>query len=122
MSFMKIQMKRLRARGEISPEGILLTIFIIIIVATIFEIILLAIAFLSADEIECNLIWCSFKTERRTIQQSMNCYINDIQVNCSDFNNRFPDYARHGWRSVNGICPGWNDNRTFKDCMEAKEQ
>jgi len=64
--------------------------FIIIIVLGIFELVILGIAFFGADEIDCNLLWCEFKTTRRTIENNTiissnsECYQNGIKINCSE--------------------------------------
>jgi len=70
--------------------------FIIIIVLVVFEVIILGIAFFGADEVNCNLLWCEFKTSRRTIENNTmvstnsiithnsECYQNGIKINCSE--------------------------------------
>ena len=75
---------------------ILLLIFIPLLLVVLFEIVILGIAFFGADEVDCNLLWCEFKTSRRTIENntivSINsiithnseCYQNGIKINCSD--------------------------------------
>ena len=64
--------------------------FIIIIVLGVFELVILGIAFFGADEVDCNLLWCEFKTTRRTIENNTiissnsECYQNGIKINCSE--------------------------------------
>ena len=64
--------------------------FIIIIVLGVFELVILGIAFFGADEIDCNLLWCEFKTTKRTIENNTiissnsECYQNGIKINCSE--------------------------------------
>jgi len=64
--------------------------FIIIIILAVFEAVILGIAFFGADEIDCNLLWCEFKTSRRTIESNSiithnsECYQNGIKINCSN--------------------------------------
>ena len=64
--------------------------FIIIIVLAVSEVVILGIAFFGADEVDCNLLWCEFKTSRRTIENNTiissnsECYKNGIKINCSN--------------------------------------
>lgn len=48
----------------------------------------------NSDEVECNLIWCSFKTTSKSISYSnyseQNCFINNKEVNCSEIENYIP--------------------------------
>ena len=71
------------------------TLLIILILSTIFEVGLLGVGFIFADEVSCNLLWCTFSTGTITIEsvndfhsnQSINvwqeCYKNGEEVNCS---------------------------------------
>ena len=80
-------------------NGVLLLLFVPLLIGAIFEVIILGIAFFGADEIECNLFWCEFKTTRRTIENNTivtsksikiydsECYQNGIKINCSDMPN-----------------------------------
>ena len=75
---------------------ILLLIFIPLLLSVLFEVVILGIAFFGADEVNCNLLWCEFKTSRRTIENNTivssnsvithnsECYQNGIKINCSD--------------------------------------
>ena len=64
-------------------------IYLFLIIALVFELTLLAIAFFGADEVECNLLWCTFTTERTTIDErtiissSQECYENGVKINCT---------------------------------------
>lgn len=55
-----------------------------------FELMLLGIAFFGADKVECNLLWCTFTTERTTVDErtivssSQECYQNGVKINCSE--------------------------------------
>lgn len=68
---------------------ILLLIFIPLLMGVLFEVVVLGIAFFGADEVDCNLLWCEFKTSRRTIENNTvithnsECYQNGIKINCS---------------------------------------
>ena len=76
-------------------------ILVMILICGLFEAALVGISYFFADRIECNLLWCSFITERGTGQtiSTRDCFINGIRVNCSDFKNRNEDYWYHGWTS-----------------------
>ena len=75
---------------------ILLLIFIPLLICALFEVVILGIAFFGADEVDCSLLWCEFKTSRRTIENNTivssnsitshnsECYKNGIKINCSD--------------------------------------
>ncbi len=61
----------------------------ILIVGTIFELALVLIAYHYADRVKCNLIWCEFTFkdnigETTNITSSEVCYLNNVQVNCSN--------------------------------------
>lgn len=59
----------------------------IIMAGTIFELILLGIAFFGADKAECNMLWCTFTTTRST--GVYDCFENGQRINCSQI--------QHGW-------------------------
>ena len=71
-------------------NSILLLIFIPLLIGALFEVVILGIAFFGADEVDCNLLWCEFKTSRRTIENNSvithnsECYQNGIKINCSE--------------------------------------
>jgi hypothetical protein len=64
----------------------------LIVCAFLFETVLLGISFFGADKVECNLLWCTFTTERRTIESntiinsSKQCYEDGVSVDCSNIN------------------------------------
>lgn len=66
-----------------SDKGLLFILLIVIVVCAVFEVTLLAISFFYADEIECNWLWCTFKTSRSEMVISQECYMNGEQINCS---------------------------------------
>ena len=83
----------------------------ILIIGSIFEVGLLIFAYINADRVECNLLWCSFITEDTLVSieeyqnssqiiTSMNstskCYINNEEVNCSEieeYNKKWRDFT-----------------------------
>lgn len=81
---------------QMRDNTILLLIFIPLLFGALFEVVILGIAFFGADEVHCNLLWCEFKTLRRTIQNNTivtsnsiinhnsECYKNGLQINCSE--------------------------------------
>ena len=68
------------------------TIFLIIlIIGSIFEIGILIFAYVNADKVECNFLWCTFTigdiTEsHKTISQTSTseCFLNGKEINCSE--------------------------------------
>ena len=76
--------------NEITKATLLLLIFIPLLIGVLFEVVILGIAFFGADEIDCNLLWCEFKTSKRTIESNSiithnsECYQNGIKINCSN--------------------------------------
>lgn len=55
-----------------------------LIVGAIFELSIIGIAYFNADEVNCNFLWCEFKTTHSTLEQNSECYQNGIKINCSD--------------------------------------
>jgi len=85
--------------------GIVLGIIILILViGCIFEIGLLTYAYINADKVECNLLWCTFTSEHiiksesnfRSITQtsSSECYINNEMVNCSEIDKQIKRWTK----------------------------
>jgi len=89
-------------------NSILLLIFIPLLIGALFEVVILGIAFFGADEVDCNLLWCEFKTSRRTIENNTiissnsvithnsKCYQNGIKINCSEIANIFKSINKRG--------------------------
>jgi len=79
--------------------------FIVLIIGSIFEVGILIFAYVNADEVECNLLWCTFTTEisshestenittTLTSTSSRTCYENGIKINCSIIDDIIKDYA-----------------------------
>ena len=72
-------------KGGFGGAVISILLFLIFLVV-IFELILLAYAYTHADEVECNLFWCTFKTTNTDVIQTMKCGLNNQTINCSDIN------------------------------------
>jgi hypothetical protein len=71
-------------------RALLISLLLSILIAGIFEIALLLYAYLNADRVECNLLYCSFIQERRNVTQTINitkeCYLNGVKVDCNELN------------------------------------
>jgi hypothetical protein len=76
---------------EVVVKGRYVRVFaVIVVVMTFFEFLLWGIGFIFADEVQCNLLWCTFTTIRSArVQESWNTtqiseehYIN-IQSHCT---------------------------------------
>ena len=75
---------------------LLAILFIPLLIIGLFEVCLLVYAYLNADTVKCNLLWCEFIQERTNISSrieshqviiksiTQECYKNGIQINCSD--------------------------------------
>jgi len=98
-------------------ENILL---ICLITSILFEGSILLIGFIYADEVECNLLWCSFTSTSTSIHSSKTifseCFINGIEVNCSEFPNG--NYCVGNECYLDGVCPSPNNNLTIEECIE----
>lgn len=75
---------------------------IILVISSFFEIGLLIYAYINADKVECNFLWCTFtsgevitiKDNSFNYSSTSRCSINNIEVNCSEldsYKNKF-DY------------------------------
>ena len=54
---------------------------IILIIGSFAELVLLGVAWYYADEVDCNLLWCTFTMPSETTTY---CSINGVESNCSD--------------------------------------
>lgn len=72
--------------------------FIILLIGSVFELGLLTFAYLNADEVECNLLWCTF-TSTDSIKINENnyytttssykeCFVNGKKIDCSKITDR----------------------------------
>ena len=69
-------------------SGFVISIFIFLIfLVVLFEAILLVYAYTHADEVKCNLLWCTFKTTNTDAIQTIKCKLNNQTINCSDVDN-----------------------------------
>jgi hypothetical protein len=71
----------------------------VLVIGSLFEIGLLIFAYVNADKVECNLLWCtftsgdtievrdSFRNITQTTTSTSECYINGEKVNCSEIDN-----------------------------------
>lgn len=78
--------------------GIYFIVFLAI--SSFFEVGLLIVAYVYADRVECNLLWCSFIYEDKTQSfehiesysnftstSTQSCFENGEKINCSEINN-----------------------------------
>ena len=102
---------------ELGHTSIIHLLFILLIIGSIFEIGLLVFAYVNADEVECNLLWCTFSSSYGSSEYitKSECYINDVEVDCSEIRDKH--YCNgDGLCIMNGVCPGGSsDNRTIED-------
>jgi len=68
----------------------------VLVIGSLFEIGLLIFAYVNADKVECNLLWCtftsgytievrdSFRNITQTTTSTSECYINGERINCSE--------------------------------------
>lgn len=74
----------------------------VLVIGSLFEIGLLIFAYVNADKVECNLLWCtftsgdtievrdSFRNITQTTTSTSECYINGERINCSEID----DYTK----------------------------
>ena len=61
-------------------------IICIIMLPVLFEVGLLTYAYVNADRVSCNFLWCTFTTEKQTQNSTSyrECYMNGKKINCSE--------------------------------------
>lgn len=74
---------------EKTAENIILIALILGLIGIwIYEVFWLMNMYANSDEVNCNWLWCEFKTTFRTIDEktviNQECYKNNVKVNCSD--------------------------------------
>jgi hypothetical protein len=112
-------------------ENIGICFLIAIFLSGLFEVGLLVYAYVNADKVECNFLWCTFTTERTSSQHYMTsssqhymtssseCYVNGEKINCSDFPTKdYEHFYNNGKFEMNGVCPSPNSNMTIEDCIK----
>ena len=68
----------------------ILILIIIILISGILEISILGIAFFGADKVECNLLWCTFTSQKTfrndsiIIETHNTCFLNGYEIDCND--------------------------------------
>lgn len=81
----------------------------VLIIGSLFEVGLLVFAYINADEVECNLLWCTFTSGEsfevhnsysnitQSVTSTSQCYINGEETNCSEiekYTNKFKEWKR----------------------------
>ena len=102
---------------------------IVLAIGSLFEVGLLVYAFVNADRVECNLLWCSFISEDSyqsinsytSVSSTSECFVNGERVNCSEFNGD-EHFCSNGICSINGVCGGdYNSNlKCIEDIIKQK--
>lgn len=72
---------------NMKDDFVLFLLYSLIIIVFIFEISILIYSYTNADEVNCNFLWCEFKTNfhsSHSIYVNSDCYYNGVKTNCSD--------------------------------------
>lgn len=66
-------------------SALIVGFWLLLLLGSIFELVILGIAFFGADKVSCNLLWCTFTTERSSSHSysSSECYRNGEKINCT---------------------------------------
>lgn len=64
-------------------DGWVKVMIIILIIAAIIEVSVLILAYVKADKVECNFIFCKFSTTKGASIITQDCFTNGIRTNCS---------------------------------------
>lgn len=64
-------------------DFIIVVFLLFVMLGIVFETALLFYAYVNADDVECNLLWCEFKTHRQDSIITQSCFENGVMVNCS---------------------------------------
>jgi hypothetical protein len=114
-----------QAGGLIDFQWLGVVFIFVLTIGSIFEVGLLIYAYVNADKVECNLLWCTFTTERTSavsqnyMSSSSECYVNGVKINCTDFPTKDYEHFYHNGRfEMNGVCPSPNSNMTIEDCIK----
>jgi hypothetical protein len=80
-------------------RGLGICFIVALVISSFFEVGLLIVAFVYADEVKCNLLWCSFiyKSEPENFEHiesysnftstsTQSCFENGERINCSEIN------------------------------------
>jgi len=71
-------------------KGFGIIAFVILCIGSLFELSLLGYAYFNADEVECNLLWCTFKTSNIEINDTViikthrTCFYNGYEIDCNN--------------------------------------
>ena len=63
-------------------DGWVKVMIVILIIAAIIEVSVLVLAYVKADKIECNFIFCKFSKTRGTSVVTQDCFTNGVRTNC----------------------------------------
>jgi hypothetical protein len=102
-------------------EDLIKVIGVFLVIGLLFECVILGIAFFGADEVDCNLLWCEFKTTRTSISDSIiiethqTCFLNGYEINCNDNRTKLPKILTDGNFDSK---PTFKHNDDWKDVLE----
>jgi hypothetical protein len=88
-----------QAGGLIDFQSLGFIFLIVLVLSSLFEVGLLVFAYINADKVECNLLWCTFTSGdtieiknsysnyTQSITSTSQCFINGVETNCSEVDN-----------------------------------
>ena len=94
---------------------LLLILGLVIAGSLIFECAIIGISFFGADRVECNLLWCTFTTERIIESDSIiikthkSCFLNGYEIDCNDNRTNLPKITTDGNFNKRPIFKGQNE-------------
>jgi hypothetical protein len=90
---------------------------VLIAILGLVECGILLYAFINADRVECNLLWCTFISEKESysIKSTSECFVNGEKINCSEFPGD-EHFCFNNTCSMNGVCGGDYDSNL--ECIE----
>ena len=98
-------------------DTFLIIIGAFILVCLVLEATMISIAFIMADEVNCNWLWCDFSTTKQSQIIKQDCFENGIRINCSDFSGD-EHFCNNGLCEINGVM---SPEEYFKQLDEEKE-
>ena len=74
---------------------IIFIFFIAVLMGIALEIFIIGVGFIYADEVECNLFWCTFKSSKTLSLDDRHCFMDGEPINCSEL-----DLMKDSWGVV----------------------
>ena len=93
---------------------------IFILILAIIEVSILGMAYFGADEVECNFLWCTFKTTHNMqdsiiIETHQKCFLNGYEIDCNDNRTNLPKIPTSG--NFDNI-PILKTDKNWKDVLQ----